>query len=645
MGYILFIFYIILGVVNARLLLKSEKISRVLWAGGVIGLVFLMWSHVPYSFLFGFSVLSHLLGLLTVMIWTLILYVVKRRTLPRFHLHFHGLNKEEIIMLIMVAVMSSYCILCLISHTLHPYNGAYYTGQCTYGDMNFHLGIITSIKEQGVFPPEYSIFPGQRLDYYFLSNSISSSLYLFGCSLRVSYMLPMFAAFIFTFAGMWNFAYVVLKRVSKTLAAFILFFFNGGLGVFYFLDGLNSENGAQNFTRIFTAYYETPTNYVNTGERFSNICWTNTVVDMMIPQRATLFGWMVLFFVLYLLYQAVFEGRSELFLFAGIMGGLLPMIQTYSFFALGIAALVWIIYSCIKNHFNKKTRVGWLKFGIPAIVLAVPQFYIWIFSAVSEDRFLRFEFNAYNATDNWLWFWVKNVGVVFILLLPAFIHASKRLKIVHAAGALIFLICEFIVFQTFAYDNNKLYLIWYLFAVLIVADFLVDCYDKMREMKAARAVIAAMLLLCCTSSAILTMLREVNSGLKGSNYMLYGKDYVDSAAFINQNTEGDALFLAYNNHNNAVSCLTGRNIFTGSGTFLYSHGVDYNGRAEIIKEMFTDEAAFEQYRAEYDFDYIYLSAYERSNYPGLIRDYFDTHFPVVFEQGEVTIYDIRLQKG
>ena len=644
MGYVLFLFYIILGVINARLILSKEKPTKRFWAGGVIGLVLLMWSHVPFSFLFGFGVLSHILGLTLVLMGTVIFYAMKRKHLSRRSGFPHKLykpDKEEIFMFAAVAVMSIYCILCLYNHTLQEIDSAYYTGQCTYGDMNFHLGIITSIKEQGTFPPEYNIFPGQRLDYYFLSNSISSSLYLFGCSLKAAYMLPMIFAFIFTFAGMWNLAYAVLKRISKALTAFLLFFFNGGFGLIYFLDGLKAEGGEENFKRIFTAYYETPTNYVNSGTRLSNICWTNTVVDMMIPQRATLFGWMVLFLVLYLLYHAVFEDRTDLFLAAGILGGLLPMIQTYSYFTLGITAFVWLIHSCVRDRFRKKTILHWLKFGIPAGLLAIPQFYIWIFGAVSEERFLRFEFNAYNATDHWLWFWVKNVGIVFILLLPAFFNAGRRLKIVHAAGALIFIICEFIVFQTHAYDNNKLYLMWYLFAVLIVADFLVDCYHKMREMNAARIVIAVMLLIVCTASAFFTMIREFKSGQEGSAYMLYNKDHIDSADFIRKNTAADALFLSYNNHNNTVSCLTGRNIFTGSGTFLYSHGVDYNGRAEIIENMFTDAEKFETYRAEYGFDYIFLSSYERSNYPKLIEDYFEANFPVVFEQGEVKIYDIR----
>ena len=644
MGYVLFFIYLMLGIVNACLILNGEKRLRVLWAGGVIGLLLLMWSHVPFSFAFGFGMLSHLLGLAVSVIWTLLFFFLKYRKTPQLFKmprRLRSLDKEEFILLLAVGVMSLYGIVCLLNHTLAEIDGAYWTGQCTYGDMNFHLSIITSIKEQGTFPPEYNIFPGQRLDYYFLSDSVSSSLYLFGCGLRASYLLPMIAAFLLTFAGMWHLASAVLKRISKTLTAFILFFFNGGFGLIYFLDGLRTEGGSENFTRIFSQYYQTPTNYVNSGSRLSNICWTNTVVDMMLPQRATLFGWMVLFLVLFLLYRAVFEKQDKLFLAAGILGGLLPMVQTYSYFTLGITAFVWLIYSCCKNRFRVQTILNWVKFGIPAVFLAVPQFYIWIFGAVSEERFLRFEFNAYNVSDNWLWFWVKNVGIVFILLLPAFLSAERRLKIVHAAGALIFIICEFIVFQTHAYDNNKLYLMWYLFSVLIVADFLVNCYEKLTDLKAARVLIAICLLIICTASAFFTMVREINSGLKGNSYMLYNHDAIAGADFINENTEPDALFLSYNNHNNAVACLTGRNIFTGSGTFLYSHGVDYGSRERVLEQMFTEEEAFEYYREQYGFDYIWISSYERANYQNLILNYFDEHFPVVFRSGEVIIYDIR----
>lgn len=102
----------------------------------------------------------------------------------------------------------------LTGHTLSAGEGlSLHSGQSTYGDMNMHLGFITSIAKQQIFPPEYSILPGTKLAYPFLSDSISSSLYLFGTSLRVAYLVPMYAALAQVFFGM----YAVAKTIYTNL--------------------------------------------------------------------------------------------------------------------------------------------------------------------------------------------------------------------------------------------------------------------------------------------------------------------------------------------------------------------------------------------------------------------------------------------
>ena len=55
-----------------------------------------------------------------------------------------------------------------------------------------------------------------------------------------------------------------------------------GFGFVYFLKD------AATFKGIFTGFYTTPTNYTT-----KNIVWVNPIVDLLIPQRATLFGWAV----------------------------------------------------------------------------------------------------------------------------------------------------------------------------------------------------------------------------------------------------------------------------------------------------------------------------------------------------------------
>lgn len=656
LGILIFILYLILGVMMAANLIPEKRPLVRIWAGGVLGIVSLMWSNVPFSFIFGFTRISHILGLLLTLVITFALYFYRARMdktslIPGkkwasrlFGKFAGGFVQEDGRLMLLILPFMLFGIICLLNHSFYDVNGTYYTGQCTYGDMNFHLGIITSLKEQGTFPPEYSIAPGNQLDYYFLCDSVSSSLYLFGLGLRASYVLPMVFGFLFVFMGFWFLAEKVLRSHSKASVAFVLFFLNGGFGTVYFLDNLRKDPG--HFTQIFTEYYHTPTNYVNSQGGTTNICWTNTVVDMMLPQRATLFGWMILFLVLYFLYTSVFEGKEDRqerhFIAAGVLAGLTPMIQTYTYFTVGLAAIAWLVYSCIRDKFSWKIIRSWLCFGVPALALSIPQLKIWIFGAVGGDSFISFAFNAYNESDNWLWFWVKNVGIVFILLVPAFISASKKLKAMYSAGLLIFVVTEFVKFQTFAYDNNKLYLMWYAFSTLIVADLLVNCYRKLEGIK-GRQVIAVILLIIASNAAILTMGREMYSGFRPQSYSIYDAKAVRAAEFVKENTPADSMFICYNNHNNAIACLTGRNIFVGSGTFLYSHDVGYQERQNALNQIFNDPEDFEKYKEEFGFDYAYISEYERGNLDkgSFIDEYLKSTYKLVYDNDNIQIYDLN----
>ena len=677
-GILLLTIYIVLGVAVAAMLFDEERALKKIWLGAVMGIMLLMWSHVPFSFFMGFTVWSHICGAVLALGIAAGVFFLKGKRLPRLCgervlskkakrvVEIKGiwpLTASEIVMLVCTVTLMILAGVLLANHTIFEANGAYYTGQCTYGDMNMHLGFITSIAYQEMFPPTYSIIAGESLNYPFLCDSVSSSLLLFGSSLRVAYIAPALAAFASVFMGFWYIAEAILEKAGRTALAFVLFFFNGGFGIIYFLDNLKGEDKS-NFLRIFTEFYETPTNLVNSGRdalttagetvevsTYTNIRWVNVIADMLLPQRATLFGWMCLFAALYLLYMAVFKEKKQYFIVAGIMGGLMTMVHTHSYFALGMIAVCWIIYSCIKARFSKDIIVSWLKFGVPALALSVPQLMFWTFNAVGES-FLRFTFNWANSdgTDTWLWFWIKNVGLVFILMPFAFFHADSKKKCMYSGAALIFVVSELVVFQPNTYDNIKLFFIWYLFTVILVAELLADCYHKLKGIK-GREILALVLIFVCTISGTLSIGREVVSGMydeedseKRYAYQLYSAHQVKSAKFILENTEPDSIFLCHNNHNNSISSLTGRNIYCGAGTFLFYHGVGYQERQALMRQMLTDAEAFEANRAEAGIDYVFIADYERGNYGDkLIDEYLDENYPIIYDSDGVKIYDVRTE--
>ena len=625
LGIVWFLFWQLFGLLIAARAFRSLGLFERLQLGSVCGSAAAIWAPVPFSFLFGFSIASHFcaaaLGV------TASVFLIKGIAFPsRDELKAEW--REQRAFLCLLIPFMALCVILLCSHTLQVQNGAIYTGQSGWGDMPMHLGFITSIAAQGTFPPEYSILPGERLCYPFLCDSVSSSLYLLGTPLRWAYMIPAFFAFMQVFSGFYLLARSMLRRLSSALLAFVFFFLNGGLGMIYF-------TGEYSLKQLLTGFYKTPTNLGDKGIR-----WVNVIADMLLPQRATLFGWAVLFAVLLLLYRAVFCAEKKLFLPAGILGGLLPMIHTHSYLALGVVAACWLVWSALRDRVSKKWLLSWLAFGLSAVALAVPQLLLWTFHSVEgNEQFLRFHFDWINGgKENWLWFWLKNVGPLFLISPIAFILAEKEKRAVFFPAMFLFVLCEFIVFQPNVYDNNKLLYVSYALLCILCADLVIRAVEKLRFLS-VRAAVLFLLIALCTNAAVFTLAREYVSGTGKYAIRLFSASDASAAEFIRENTAPDALFLTTDNHNNAVAALTGRNVFCGCPSYLFYHGLDYASRSELVKTLLTDGEVFERLHRELGIDYVYIGDYERG-LPGLDGTYFEENYPAVFRSSGVTIYKI-----
>ncbi len=626
-GIILFILYIIIGVYLSFKIFSKHKVYIGIWAGIVIGIVSFMWFVIPFAFLFGFTIMSHIIGFI---VYFLTVFIIDRLFYKATSIAimncFNIKNNNLMIFLITIGIISAILIYILFTHTIVPKDGSLHVGQSTYGDLAMHLGFITSIATQETFPPEYSIFPGVKLCYPFLIDSLSSSLYLFGIPLRWSIILPSIIILISIVCGFYFICQELLKRKWGIITAMFLFFFNGGFGFIYFLDGL--KNGPENFIRIFTEYYQTPTNLID-----KNIRWTNIICDMLIPQRTFMAGWFVLLFVIWLLIRAIKDKDKIYFLIGGILTGLLPMIHTHTFLGLGILLSVWFIIYFFEEKNKLEYIKNWLYFGIPVILLSFPQLFYWTLSQATSDNFIRYGFDWANDKDIWIWFWFKNVGVVFILLIPAIISSKKRNVLFYLGSAVLFVISDYIVFQPNPYDNNKLFLIWYAFSVIFVTVYLEKSLERINRLKEKYAILA-IILFFGVFSGLLSIGREIVS-----EYELFSSEQVKAAEFIKANTPPDSLFASDNNHNNTISCLTGRNIILGSPIFLYYHGYNINDRQKSIEQLFRDIKYIDSFKDKYKIDYLYFSDYEKNKYKTNISDILAL-YPLIYNSGDIYIFAV-----
>ena len=774
--------FAISGICVSEVVFQKHRFANRIWLGLVLGLLLLTWLPALFALLFGFTLTAQILAFVTVCIVGCIcsLITVFRKRKGIVNSYRIAIKYPAFFLIVPIIFLGSYLF---YTHVLYKHSdGSLWVGQVTFGDLAMHLGFVSSIAEQKVFPPQYSIFPGHALNYPFLCETSASTLYQLGASLRQAYLISAVYALVLVVVGVYKFFEQWLKRADRATLATFLFFFGGGFGFFYFFDLLKTDgiltnllsSGNQTTASLWlNGFYITPTNIPDLGLR-----WVNPIVDMLIPQRATLFGWAFLFPCLYLLHGYAFEKKTDNVLPLAVIAGLLPMIHTHSFLALGIISAVYCVCDLIRVRFARKRIVFWLLYAGITCLLAFPQLFAFTFRQTSEGRLVQFHWNWANSTDSYLWFYIKNLGLIFLLLPIAFFLLSKKDKRIYAGVLPLWLISEFVIFQINEYDNNKLLFVWFAYTCALVAKLLITCRDRvdrfirknssefdrsytygvlvaallliftvyffiktvfdneygllMRQSTALTLFfLAGMVLSMCiaglsqshvkirsrmiwiaetgisawltlsvfivwylqydrdtlsftlfyaissmlicvvgilllasvrlpdwyrgkkvrfigavavkrlcvfllvfsmTVSSLMTILRECKS-----HYQVYSSEEVSLMDAIRENTNPEETILASSYLWNLVTPMTGRNIVTGTGTFLFFHGVTGFAEREIeVRQMYENPAENKELFQRYGIRYVLISNAER----GYLIDYeyFEQHGTVVAANRAGTLY-------
>ncbi len=636
-GFVILLAFLICGVTIADALFRKKCALVRLWIGLCAGLVLMMWLPACFAFHLDFTRTANLLGLGVAALLAVTAQLLGRR-LPRKSQPFAGDIPVWFLLVLIVPLLALSGYL-QYTHTLRNVDGALHVGQSTYGDLCLHLGIATSLQNAS-FPPEYSILPGTLLGYPFLSDSMVTSMLLFGGDLAACFAVTGTLMMGLVYLGFVIFAWRLTGGKKAAVAlAYVLMFLNGGLGFLYTFDGVFKDSTM--LENVFTGYYQTPTNMPDL-----NLRWVNVICDMMVPQRTLLTGWTVLLPALYMLSEAVETLRTRYFVILGLWAGLMPMIHTHSFFALGLLSIgvMGQRVLCAARGRRKKTFVRFAAYGLPALILALPQLLTWTFPQIADGSSqavgsLSLRFNWVNnqgngkLIDEYFWFWIKNVGLVYLFMIPAALSAGRGsfLRGLSFGALIIYAVAETIQFQPNPYDNNKLFYAAYMIMLPTVALYLTRLFTQLKGVR-GRALLACLFIGTSTLSASLSLARETIS-----DYQLFGQSEVDAAAYIRENLPADSTFLTGNQHNNAVAALTGRRIVCGTGSYLYYHGIDYSAQQAAEQQMLADPENSSALFEEYNVDYIYISSYERTNFDA-DEEWFEANCTLVYGNDGVNIY-------
>lgn len=638
LGVLIYIYFLVIGYIYSRALFKDKSLLFNIWLGFIIGNVVAMIGVCISSLFLGFNKTSHIIviAITGILAGFLCLKNKEKDLTVRYGLK----NKSEMSYKTFLLLVLPFTLLIgflFNSHVLSEFeSGGYAGGQSTYGDLSMHLAFITSIEEQGIFPPDYPLLSGTKLNYPFFVDMLSSSLYLFGTSLRMSVIIPSIVLSMLIIMGIYYLAYKITSNKAASILAVIFILLCGGFGFAYFLDG--SKEDITNFTDIFTAFYHTPTNYNE-----HNIRWSNTICDMIIPQRTTMAGWAVIMPCLWFLFDGVMENKRKSFIILGLLASCMPMIHTHSFLALGLISAGTFATFLFRKGFKENIKdyiINWVIYGAIVLLIAFPQLFYWTFSqTMNNDSFVRYKYNWVNSQDPYIWFYLKNLGIIALFLIPSLIYAKKDKKRIFLSCLPLVIIAELFIFQPNDYDNNKLFYIAYFIFVILICDYLIHLWDKFKDEKASRIFFATIIIFLGTFSGILTITRE---WISGGELQIYAEDTIKLAEFVKNNTPKDAVFLTGGEHLNPVATLGGRNIYLGADVYVFFHGFsdEYITRRQNVEDIYNGENAdLMAFCEENNISYVYVGTYEKNDYD--IKENTFEKLDKVFEYGDCILYEVK----
>ena len=152
-----------------------------------------------------------------------------------------------------------------------------------FGDLPFHLSVITSFAYGNNFPPEDPTYAGVRFTYPFLTDFISAVFVRCGATLRESLFLENFVVAVAFFGLLHRWALELVKDRLAALATPLLVFLSGGFGWVLLWDAMKrSETG------LIGALKALPPSVTVIPE--TTWRWGNAISTLLVPQRGMLLG-------------------------------------------------------------------------------------------------------------------------------------------------------------------------------------------------------------------------------------------------------------------------------------------------------------------------------------------------------------------
>ena len=532
----------------------------------------------------------------------------------------------------------------------------YYTGLLNnFGDLPFHISVITGFAFGNNYPPQDPTFAGVKFTYPFLTDFISAIFVKCGASIRQSMFLENYPVALAFVGLLHRWALVLLRNRLAAVITPVLVILNGGLGWVMFADAAwERHDGFVGFLKSL------PVSFTIIPE--STWRWGNAISTLLIPQRGFLLGLplaVIVFTQWWLATNNESVTRSEesrpdrakkkklpgsevtdlksrlrvnpthKMIAAGVIAGLLPLVHAHSF-------VVVIVVGAGIALLQRQWR-NWFVFFLAASVTALPQM-LWSTygSAVDSTKFFEWQLGWDRGKENPVWFWLQNTGLFIPLTIGALLWSGKerlvshRLLIFFLPFTLCFIVPNVLKMAPWIWDNIKVLYYWWLASAPLVALLLARLWE---EGGIKRVAAVSMFAIVIAAGAL-----DVASILfRPTNHQVFDRGGIQFAEAMKRQTAPRVLVMHAPVHNHPVF-LTGRRSLMGYPGHIWTHGLDYVQRETEIKRVYAGTSDADSIIRRYGIDYVVVGPHERNIM--LVNEIFFSKFQMLGDIGGYRLYKV-----
>jgi hypothetical protein len=675
MGTLIILFITLLAIADGTwltcLVLEQASLRARVVVGAVVGLALLAWIGFLAALAFKLNAVS--IGVTTAILAAGFVALLQKIPSKKFRASLCGgpLGKADIIYYGAWAALLVWLFSRVVMFT--P-DGLHTAPANNFGDLPFHLGVITSFAYGENLPPQSPIFAGMKFTYPFLIDFLTAFFIRCGADWRAAFFVENIVLSLALVGLIQMLAQRITKNHLAGLIAPVIFLFNGGLGFLNFFEQLSrffhdpqqAKLGLVHFLAALPNAYTMNADLL-VGASKLPLRWGNVFTTLLIPQRSMLFGLPFVALIVLLWWMAAGQDDAETrgrgdtekernedverggknvmsprprvaapprrkYLFAaGVLTGLLPMLHAHGFFAVMLAsvAIALLFFSW-----------DWLGFFIPVAVLAGPQALYLSGTQVKNELFRpQLWWTAEGA--NPLLFWAVNAGVFILILVAALLIrkiTTSRQALFYLPFSLWFIVPNVVKLAPWDWDNIKVLVYWSLVSCVFVAAALAALFAHRSAVLKAAAVA---LLVALTLSGTLDVVRALSPV---ENVGLFSKEDLEVAELIRQQTPPRAVILHAPIHNSVIA-LTGRQSVMGYPGHLWTHGVDYAARENQVKTIYRGGAESAGPLADLKVDYVLVGPAEQQSQLQIGENFFAAFYPLAIDHAGYHVYRIRADQG